>query len=548
MACLCVMVNRLNCASSILRIVCPIQPAVSNYQRAMVARKASEQRRKKFLRQLYQYGRMNWSWLLAAALLVRFGYKIIEISSSFPNLFQGSDLLASSWPLFILPFAVLLILVPILSLTTRDDKRRKQLLTQIFEAVRVNAPGLLLGLLFFIIYFVLAAVFNRTDFNNDDVFFQADSTTWKLRLADPTGHLMSMRAVHPLAILFLRPLTFGLSLISGVDLFHSLLFLLAIIGGLSVFLVWIFIRDAVGSTNYSFLFASLFGISTAQLVFNTIVETYVFSSLLLILFFVLLQKKAGPAWLILTGIGIFGITISNLVQVLIGLFLTDFKIKRTLLLALTVVAAAAALNLLNKAIYPPSGIFFFPADYGAESRFFFRPSKAYGWNQRASLVGSDVLLFSVVAPQPFMQIGHQEPRGRFPKFNFMQGTRLSQYTGSGRIAVWIWLGILGAGAVSMGSFLRHERLSALNRFALAFLFCLAFNFSFHLLYGSEPFLYAADWSYALIFLTALSLRSFAENKWLLAAMVALFAILTLNNLSFLYSLMHGLSPYIPSNL
>jgi len=100
----------------------------------------------------------------------------------------------------------------------------------------------------------------------------------------------------------------------------------------------------------------------------------------------------------------------------------------------------------------------------------------------------------------------------------------------------------------MGRFLRHERLSALNRFALAFLFCLAFNFSFHLLYGSEPFLYAADWSYALIFLTALSLRSFAENKWLLAAMVALFAILTLNNLSFLYSLMHGLSPYIPSNL
>jgi hypothetical protein len=377
------------------------------------------------------------------------------------------------------------------------------------------------------------------------VFFAADTHQWQIRLASPGGYMMEMRAIHPLAFLLLRPLVFGASMLTGTDLFHSVVFLLAVTGSIGVFLVWTFIRDAVGSANHAFLFAAIFGISTAQLMFNTITETYIFSGLLLVLFFVLLQKKAGFFWLLLAGIGIFGITISNLVQALIGLFVTDFKVKQTLLFAAAVIAASAGLSLVNRAIYPDSGLFFNPADYGVESQHYFKSSETYGWANRASLVGSDILGFTIVAPQPYRQIQNKDDRGQFPKFNFMQGVRLSQFVGTGKIAIWVWIGLLTVSIASVVLSLKQDGFSNLNRFVLAFLLCLAFSFVFHLFYGFEPFLYSVNWTYALVLFTALSLRSLVENKWLPIILLALLALLTLNNLSFLYYLMNGIASYIP---
>lgn len=493
---------------------------------------------------LVQFGLKNWPWLLAAALLLRFAYKVVSISLSFPNLFQGGDLFASSWPLFVLVAAIPFAAGAVLRLILRDEHERRLLKKRLAEFLRAHAPGLLLGFVFFAIYFVLAAVFNRADFNNNNVFFAADSHQWQVRLADPSGSVMEMRAVHPLAFLLLRPLALSLSTLSRVDLFHSVLFLLAVTGSFSVFLAWIFIKDAVGSTNYAFLFASIFGISTSQLMFNTITETYVFSGLLLIVLFVLLQKKADFRWLILSGIGIFGVTISNLVQVAIGLFLIHLKVRRTIFFVVVVVAAAAGLSLVNKVIYPNSGLFFKPADYGVEKQHYYEPSGIYGWPQRANIVASDMFAFSVVAPQPYLQSHNKDDRGEFPKFNFMQGTRLSRFVGAGKFAIWLWMVILVASVLSLGHSLSQEGVSIANRFALAFLFCLGFNLLFHLFYGFEPFLYAADWTYALLFFVALSLRSWVENRWLLIILIMLLALLTLNNLSFLYFLMNGISPYI----
>ncbi|MGH2582507.1 MAG: hypothetical protein ACRDFQ_06385 [Anaerolineales bacterium] len=498
---------------------------------------------KRTIEELTQYSKRNWPWLLAAGFLIRFAYKVIAISISFPNLFRLAELLAPSRPLFILPLYITLA-AAVWRLVIRQPRQRNFLIKRLGEFARANWPGFMIAIIFFAIYIVLAAVFNRSDFNNNNVFFAADTHQWKLRLADPGGSAMEMRAVHPLAFLLLRPLAFAVSLATGADFFNSVIFLLAVIGGLSVFLIWAFIQDTVGSVNHTFLFASIFGISTAELMFNTITETYIFSGFLLALFFVLLQKGAGFFWLMLTGVGVFGITISNLVQVLIGAFLSDLRLRRTLLIAVTVVLASAGLSLVNKAIYLSSGLFFNPPDYAVESLHYFEARENYSWAQRAKLVASDIFLFSVIAPQPYLQNHNKDERGEFPKFNFMQGVRLSQFVGTGRIAIWVWLGILGLSITLLGTSLKQQGLSILNRLTLAFLVCLAFNFAFHLFYGFEPFLYSANWTYALVLFVALCLRSLAYNKWLQITLLILLALLTLNNLSFLYSLMNGISPYI----
>ncbi len=479
----------------------------------------------------------NWAFLLALAVLLRFAYRVAEVGFSFQNLLPSDKFLlprgltAPFWIACILALGLLPFLI------RRDS--------QSFPFLQRNARGLVLAVLFFFVYFVLANVFNRQDFNNNNVFFAADTNQWHLRLASPEGYSMEMRAIHPLAFLLLRPIIFLISFVLGADLFRSILLLLALIGSADVFLVWILLLRAAKDKNLAFLFSMLFGMTSAQLMFAPVIESYAFSGFFLILFFVLLTGRTSLVWLIVSGVTVFGVTISNLVQAGLGLLIIDARIKRTFLFGLFVIAVSAGLSLPNKMIYPASGLFFKPADYGVESQHFVDPTNVTSMLNRARLVGSDIFLFSVVAPQPFARTYHRDEREDFPKFNFMQGERLSRFTGLGKFAVWVWIGILIVGAVFLARSLIREGFTESNRLPVAFLGCLVFNFVFHLFYGFEPFLYATDWIYALIFFAALSLRPFAGNKAFHAVMLILLVLISLNNLSFIHFLMSEFSLFIP---
>jgi hypothetical protein len=127
----------------------------------------------------------------------------------------------------------------------------------------------------------------------------------------------------------------------------------------------------------------------------------------------------------------------------------------------------------------------------------------------------------------------------------MQGDRLSRFEGTGKVAVWVWLAVLGAAAAAFGRSLRAKGLAwRPNRLVLALIGCLLFNFGFHVVYGFEPFLYSANWTYALILFAGLGLGDWAETVWGRAALAGLIGLLTLNNLSFLYFLMSRLAPYV----
>jgi hypothetical protein len=113
--------------------------------------------------------------------------------------------------------------------------------------------------------------------------------------------------------------------------------------------------------------------------FSTITETYVFSGFLLVVFYALLQRKTAFWGLLLTGIITFGITISNLIQEMIALTLTELNLKRTLTFTVIVLVASAGLSWLNKAVYPNTGLFYNPGDYGVENQHFFDANDTNGW-------------------------------------------------------------------------------------------------------------------------------------------------------------------------
>jgi len=80
----------------------------------------------------------------------------------------------------------------------------------------------------------------------------------------------------------------------------------ALTGALCIFLVWYFVKTTVGNSSYALLIASLFGASTTQLAFGSIIETYIFLSAVALIFLVLLLKDKPLFMLVITGLVAFG--------------------------------------------------------------------------------------------------------------------------------------------------------------------------------------------------------------------------------------------------
>lgn len=481
---------------------------------------------------------------MAIALLARFAYRLVETSLSFSNLFGADELSALFGPViaFLVSAAALVIVILAVGYLTKRPADLEASQRTLIDLL----PGIVIAAACFAVFYVLAYSLNRLDFNTNNVFFAADTNSWMMRLTTEGGARMGMRAIHPLAFLILRPAVALVAVLAWTNLFQASLLLLALAGAGSVFLIWLLVRNATGDINHASLFAAMLGLSTASLIFNSLIETYIFSGFLLLLFLVLVQLQKPLAWLVPVGVATFGITISNLVQQAIMLFARELNIRKTLVFGVLVVLIGFALTFVNQAFYPNSSTFFEEGEASGEFQYFIARSSEEGWGWRASLIGADMFAFSVVAPDPYLQVYNRDDNsGQFPKFNFMQATRLSKFHGTGNAAIWVWLGILGLSTAAAAQSLVRDRLTSNNRLVLGALGCLAFNFIFHAVYGFEPFLYAADWNFALIAFVALGSRPFAAKIWFQAGLLLLIGLLTLNNLSFVYQVLNGISPFVP---
>jgi hypothetical protein len=421
---------------------------------------------------------------------------------------------------------------------------------------REHAAGLVIALIFFAVYLFIGLKLNHANLDTVDNYLDADNTAWMARIAAPEGSSREMRGPHPFAYFIFRPLGWVLNLFTG-DYGLSVNILNTFVGGLCVFLAWLLIYNATKNKVYASLIALLFGLSTAQSFFGSVVETYIFSAAALLGFFVLLQTKKDSIFpLVLMSVVTFGITLTNFVQTFIGFVVSNtqtLKVSKTfrvyfeeiiryLGLALSI---GVLLSLIHAAWFPSSKLFFIPSDAAAEETFAIDVFQDPQWKAvgRVMLLLRTILLYTVIAPKPY--VFTSEVGGTFPRFNFFkiapEEFSFSSYSGLGNALVLAWaLLLLAAGVFFLWNLIRTRKLELPFTFAL----CVLFNFLLHLNYGYEPFLYSPDWAYALILFVGLSLAPLAKNRFFQGVLLLFLLALAYNQFEFFQFVFKTVAPFI----
>lgn len=410
--------------------------------------------------------------------------------------------------------------------------------------VSKNLPGLYAGGMFFFINLIIARALNHPALSINSVLFESDAGPWMTILASPNGDVVN-RSVHPLTLLTIRPL---IRLVAGFmgerwDLGGMLAS--AAIGGLCVFMAWLFVKRATNSKTYAFIFSILLGSTATHLLFGSLTENYIFGAAALIFFFLLIQADEKRfSILIPAGLLLFGITITNIAQGVIGLFFNKFGFRRLVQFTMLVIASGVLLTTINSAIHPDAQTFFFvPADIVFEFNFVKTEQDipATSFVQKIQVISRTMFLYGVVGPNPIEAVSKKSP---FPTIDLktfdIRENHLASYKGPGNIPLALWLTLL---AGSFLAFAKNIRSSKHLPLMLGLLGTLAFNFLLHLFYGTELFLYTPYWMYALVFFVALALSEFADKKWFESALTIIVLALMANNFWFIFTILHGLAPF-----
>ena len=99
--------------------------------------------------------------------------------------------------------------------------------------------------------------------------------------------------------------------------------------------------------------------------------------------------------------------------------------------------------------------------------------------------------------------------------------------------------------MAMALFIKNiKSISDENYLLITMLVCLAFNFILHIGYGTEPFLYSTDWTYALILFAAIGLQEYSEKNWLKYTLMTLIVFVFVNNMWVLYLIAKQVSQFL----
>ncbi len=394
-----------------------------------------------------------------------------------------------------------------------------------------NTSGLLLFLFFTTGYYLLSSIFNKTEVNTNNIYFAADSWSWLQRMAFEDGWYIGTRAVHPFAHIQFRPIVWLLTSLTGGDRLQANLLLLALAGGACIFLMWKIIKQISGDGTSAVLFASILGLSASHLIFASVIESYIFSTLCLLFFIWLTLNDRSIYLLAVTSVVTLGITVTNIAQQGLVALLAQRNLKRVTLLFSLAIVGSVALNVGSRFIYPATEYFFVPKNLTGEQRFAQEITV-----KRMGLMTENLLIYNVAAPQPFTSI-----RNEMPRFNFLNSS-IHEYFLFGWLALTMWIALLG---LAIFYFFKNIRqIADQKHLAPAMLACLLFNFLLHIGYGTEPFLYSADWTYALILFAAISLGELVKRQWFSPVLFVFTTVLFINNLWFIYLLARKASEFL----
>lgn len=464
-------------------------------------------------------------------ILTVFALAMFRMAKRFPSLYHADfyHLETIQW----IYFSIALVLAfPLFAWVLSMARQKKLNQSGLYRFMDENLSGLILAAFFFSVYIIFVSIFNQPVFDVDDIFFDADGNLWRWRFATETFRDYYWRPVHPFVLLLIRPLVSLIGFFLRGDTLHATFVLVAFTGALCVFLVWYFVKQVVGNSLYALLIASLFGASAAQLVFSSLIETYIFLAAVALIFIVLLLKDKPLFALVIAGLVAFGITISNFGQTVIAHLLIKRDIKQWVKYGLIVAALVIPLNVLNNLVYPNSQPYFFDlSTYNGEGHNSFPPTV-----QRGEYLARVMFLHSIVAPEPLIL----EEEIPFLKVWMFRASikkdpmRIAQYeTWFDTSVAYAWLVFILLGGVLFLKNLKKQD----NRFLFTFILLLLFEFALHMQYGKDVFLYSANWTYAFILFLALAWRELANKKWFQISLLVFIALLLVNNSRLIFTML-----------
>jgi len=403
--------------------------------------------------------------------------------------------------------------------------------TRFYSFIEANLHGILIASVFFFIYVLLSNIFNQPLFNFDDIFFDTDARLYRARFGTENYKDIYWRTVHPFVLIVVRPWANIISLFLKGNLLYASFILIAFTGALAVFLVWYFVKEVTTNSLYALLIASLFGTSTSQLIFGSILESYGFLGTVALIFIVLLLKNA-PMWTyVITGLAAFGITISNIVQTGIAHFVVKRDFWQLVKYGLIVGALIVPLNLLNNFIYPDAHPYLWDVStlqYEEKNVF---PIEL----KRANYLIRVMTFNSVVAPSPIL---FKEDIPFIKIWMFLATTkgvlRVAEYKDAfSSFVVFTWAGfILLGGLLFLKNIFKQD-----NRFPFAFILITLFSFVLHMRYGRDVFLYSSNWTYAIILFLALAWQEIASKRWFQISLLVFIFLLCINNSKLIETMM-----------
>ena len=462
-------------------------------------------------------------YALLAITLAAFFVRLVSMALVFPRVFDRNIYLIE--PNVLVYFIIGLIAAFPTALWLSGYAHKKDFKSsKFFLFIDSHLDGLLLAALFFAVYLFIGSIFNQPLFNYDDLFFDTDAKLWRTRFATESYRDYFERPVHPLVLMVVRPFVRLIALFLKGNELYATIVLVALTGALSVFLVWYFVKTMTGSSLYATLIGALFGGSTSQIIYGSIIETYVFLGALALIFIILLLKDKPAYMLVIAGIAAFGVTVSNFAQTVFAHILVKRDIKKWIIYGAIVSTLVFPLSLINNYIYPNVSPYFWDFNaLGWEEKNVFPPNL-----ERANYLGRVMISASFVAPEPLLLKVYppimkvwmfRAPIHKAPML-------IAQYYGWFETSVaYLWLGFVALGGVL---FLKNIRKLDM-RFPLTFIITLLFYFALHLRYGKDVFLYAANWTYAITLLLALSWQEFARKKWFQYSLLGFIMLMLANN-------------------
>ncbi|OQX65383.1 MAG: hypothetical protein B6I38_04430 [Anaerolineaceae bacterium 4572_5.1] len=492
----------------------------------------------------------RWLEMVIFVFVLFFGIAIVKSGIWFLSL-SRADIFLLEANAILLFFALAIFsgpwLVVVLYFLENEGYSHRFRETRLFGFIRENLMGLLVSILFFAAYFILSSALNQLHFGTDDIFFDADAVAWRTRLTTHALEDPYWRAIHPLALLLFRPVISLIAILFKGNTLYAASFVVSLAGASCLFLTWIFVKKATNNKSYALLISTLLGVTSANLVFSALIETYIFSALTLILFFVFLQhEKWSLSALVPIGVATFGITVSNIAQTVIGLFVMRLNLKLVMRYIIFVLALGIVLSQAHNIIYSnPNPFFFVPSRVLYENRHINKITP-----RRAVVVAREAVLYNVVAPEPLaFTEGLPTPKFWFYKRIIIRKQpmrdNLSEYESIiGTVTAWFWMLLLFLSGIF---FLRNFFLkSPKTKMLIALLLCIAFNLTLHLTYGKEIFLYSSGWTYAIILFMALSWHELAKFKWFRTVLAVFLLLLMINNTQFIFTLLNTTAPFVRS--